>query len=392
MNRIVCTIVSNNYLAHASVLAESLARHEPETRFVTLLVDRPDESVDYEALPFELVSLDQLFPSVDGMAFRYTVLEFNTAVKPTLLLHLFEQTDADQIVYLDPDILVLDQLDPVWDALDTASVALTPHILEPLPDDDLIPNERSFLQCGVYNLGFAGFSRTDEALALLRWWQERLEWKCIRDVERGLFVDQKWMDLAPAYVERVAILRDPGLNVAYWNLPQRQVEGSEERWTANGSALRFFHYSGYNPWAPDVLSRHQDRWSFDQSPSVKPLFEDYGRRLLEHRHFDFHRLPYGFSQFEDGEEIPDFVRAYYRRVSEKEDRWQEPFAVGSGTFRDWLDGTGGGTRCPRFALALRESRPDLQRAFPHLPGESEHLLLEWMLEWGRTECSSTCHD
>ena len=59
---------------------------------------------------------------------------------------------------------------------------------------------------------------------LLDWWGVRLERDCIVDPERGFFVDQRWIDLVPGMADDFYVLRDPGFNVAYWNLPTRTVE------------------------------------------------------------------------------------------------------------------------------------------------------------------------
>ncbi len=96
-------------------------------------------------------------------------------------------------------------------------------------------------------------------MQLLDWWSERLATDCLVAPERGYFVDQRWMDLAPGLIPRLAILRDEGYNVAYWNLPSREVTRDGERYTVNGRPLRFFHFSGYDPDHPDRLSKHQDR-------------------------------------------------------------------------------------------------------------------------------------
>ena len=47
-----------------------------------------------------------------------------------------------------------------------------------------------------------------------------------------------------------SILRDPGLNIAHWNLPQRHVSYTGDTWYANGVRLRLYHFSGFDPDQP----------------------------------------------------------------------------------------------------------------------------------------------
>ena len=75
------------------------------------------------------------------------------------------------------------------------------------------------------------------------WWAERLATDCLVAPERGYFVDQRWMDFAPGLIPSLPVLRDPGYNVAYWNLPSRDVSATA-KYTVNGWPLRFFHFSG----------------------------------------------------------------------------------------------------------------------------------------------------
>src|SRR5689334_14285715 len=216
----ICTIIAKNYLAQARCLAESFYAQHPDGRMFVLLIDQPDGCFDPHDQPFTVVLVPEL--AIRGfaqMAFRYNVLELSTAVKPFFIEYLFDHADLAHLIYLDPDIYCYRPLTPLLDALQTHMLALTPHLLEPL-DDQHHPNELDILRVGVYNLGCIGLARGPELLAFLRWWQRRLERECVVDLSQGLFVDQGWIDLAPSLFAGVTIVRDPGCNVAYWNLAQ----------------------------------------------------------------------------------------------------------------------------------------------------------------------------
>ena len=164
------------------------------------------------------------------MCFRYTVLELNTAAQAVLLAHLFARHGFEKVVYFDPDILDPRRARRVSCArLDDAAILLTPHLTAPLPDDGLVPSEINILQAGTYNLGFVALARRASARALLRWWEARLADRCQMAVERGMHVDQKWIDLVPGFFDDVAIVRDPSWNVAYWNAPHRPIVRDGDR-------------------------------------------------------------------------------------------------------------------------------------------------------------------
>ena len=205
------------------------------------------------------MTIDEL--EIDGfarMAVMYNVLELSTAVKPWLLRWMLRD-GADGAVYLDPDMRVYAPLTEMFDAVREHGLVLNPHFTDPMPRDGRKPNEQDILIAGAYNLGFIGIGSGAFADALLDWWGVRLERDCIVDPERGFFVDQRWIDLVPGMAEDFHVLRDPGFNVAYWNLPTRTVERARR---APGTSRR-------RPAAAVPLQRLRRRPSRTCSPSTR---------------------------------------------------------------------------------------------------------------------------
>ena len=190
-------------MAYALTLGRSLRKADPNAEFVIFLADeRPDPTATPD-IEFELVPASELpLPYFSDMAVRYSIMEFNTAIKPACFKYLLGERGHVGAVYLDPDIYVLRPLDHVETALrEGANLVLTPHALSPL-DDGEDPDDLRILRTGAYNLGFAAFSRSKHSLAFLDWWDARLAKDCRVALDDGLFVDQKWMDLAPSYVSQ----------------------------------------------------------------------------------------------------------------------------------------------------------------------------------------------
>jgi hypothetical protein len=62
--------------------------------------------------------------------------------------------------------------------------------------------ETRSIQYGIYNLGFCALRDTSQTRRVVAWWGRRLENDCVIDFARGIFVDQKWADYFPAFIEK----------------------------------------------------------------------------------------------------------------------------------------------------------------------------------------------
>jgi hypothetical protein len=89
----------------------------------------------------------------------------------------------------------LDKLDQY---LENNAVLLTPHLDSPTPEDGKGPHFISMLLTGIYNLGFIALKKTPNAEAFLNWWETQLETLSVDEQQRGLFTDQKLVDIAPS--------------------------------------------------------------------------------------------------------------------------------------------------------------------------------------------------
>lgn len=291
----VFTICSRNFTAYARTLFESVHQHHPNAEMFMFLCDEIDSEYSESELPFKIVPLSDLgIPNVDEMAQRYNITEFNTAIKPYAFSYLFKKLGKEQIIYMDPDILVLSPLQEVVDEFAKgAECVLTPHILEPAENVEM--SDIKMLQFGIYNLGFLGLRRTNDVLKIVEWWERQLIDKCVINLPEGLFVDQKWADLFPAFIKRTSILHHPGYNVAYWNLSQRTIKLIDSEWYSNGELLRFVHFSGNNLKDPYFLSRHSGVLTRDNIGDLDYLLQSYRERLFTNGHAEYSKIPYTFN-------------------------------------------------------------------------------------------------
>ncbi len=289
------TICSKNFLGHARTLHQSIWPHYPDSRFFVVLCDRVDGLFDPAQEPFEFMYLEDLkLPNLSEMANRYNITEFNTAVKPFAFLRLMEDFRFASVVYLDPDLFFVDRMHEVDQLLaNGAEAVLTPHILQSAENDQI--HDRNILQYGIYNLGFLALRNTPSVRTFLQWWGRRLENDCVIRLEDGLFVDQKWADLLPAFVPGARILHHPGYNVAYWNLPQRRITRKADRWYANDQPLCFVHFSGNKLDDVTTFSRHSQQVTIDSIGVLRELLDAYRQEVYKQGHTYYRSLPYAYS-------------------------------------------------------------------------------------------------
>ena len=308
----IFTICSNNYLPMAKVLLASAIRYCPEA---TLYLCLADELSDAGLYPpnVNIVAAEELaIPDFRSFAFRYTIMEFNTALKPFMIRHLLRQ-GFDAVLYFDPDIEVFAPLDVVLDPLRASySFVLTPHICQPA-EGDAFPDDMGIMRAGIYNLGFLGVGVGPDTERLLRWWSSRLRYHCVSEQERGVFVDQKFIDLLPAFTNSVCIVRDTGCNVAYWNLQQRSLTQAGDQWLVDGRQLRFFHFSGIGIDDPTYLSKWTQAFrGAEISPPLRTLMRHYADQVLAGGYGAKPQPPYSYGYFSSGRPIPDKVRRMFR--------------------------------------------------------------------------------
>jgi hypothetical protein len=311
----VFTIASLNYLAYARTLLASVAASNPEHDRYLLLVDEPDGTIQLDGEDFTIVLAKDI--GIDGfheMAFKYDIMELNTAVKPFFIEWLLLRGNQN-VIYFDPDIYVYDRLNVITDELQQHSIVVTPHITTPLPAGDCsCPDEQEYLRAGTYNLGFIAVANTATGRAFTQWWSRKCRDYCFSELETGLFVDQKWVNLIHSFFDGIKILKHPGCNVAYWNLHERTCQNG----MINGSSLVFYHFSGIQLDHLESISKYQNRYSLKERPDLVSLFEAYKSELLAHGYNDFRALRYKYNFFSDGSAIPSYARVLYRLSVEKE--------------------------------------------------------------------------
>lgn len=384
---VVYTIVSKNYMHYALTVRESFLNKNKNTDFVIFLMDKimnKEELLIFNQLiedGVHIIGFDEVSNNVQKtyfseMLFKFTVLEMNTGLKPFAMEYLMNK-GYEKVMYIDPDIYFYQPIDKILSQLDKNDILLTPHMLKAY-DDEKQPSELAIMMAGTYNLGFLAIRNNLNTLNMVRWWQERLYKFGFSDIKNGMFTDQKWMDLTPSLYDNVNIFKDPGHNVAYWNMHEREIENKDGIWFVNEEPLVFFHFSGLPLYDINVVSKHQNRHSLNQFNHLKPLFQEYTDVVKSFAPSMFSKMQYYYN-FVAGSslKIDDFLRKGYKELFKITENptssCLENIDIISNYFFDKK------SMLNKHSRLLYDIREDLQIAFPNLDNSenSKKGFIDW---------------
>ncbi|NHM31133.1 hypothetical protein [Neobacillus terrae] len=308
---IFCTAVCANHMAKAITMAKSLKEHMPDSKLIVCLLElemmKEAESCPYfdeVVLPKEM-GIHEFYSFI----FKYSIYEAACAVKAQLLIYTMgKYPDREKFVYIDSDVKIYSRFKEIEEILKNEAIILTPHHLEPMDHiSEIIRIEENQLRVGSFNMGFIALRRSKEAEQFLKWWNERLYHFCYLDLKRGLFLDQKWIDLAPGLF-RVHILKHSGYNIGNWNLPKRNLYVEKGEKKVNGEALCFIHFSGIGSWFEQYLKEFVK----DKGNLLYSLLAEYKQDLEQAGNQKYKDRLWSFDYFWSGEYINQESRVIFR--------------------------------------------------------------------------------
>lgn len=304
-NHIVFTVCNLKYLDKALVLGKSLY----ETNSIILKIYIFDRKIDLSHLP-DYVSITWVEEIADDNfyvnAFKYDVIELTTAYKPFIAMHLAKRYPTNNILFFDPDIMIFQSLEEITNKLNNHDFVLTPHISE----IQYNPNENIHLQrFGFFNLGFFAFTPTENSINILNWWWTQCSELAFNEVHSGMFTDQKWMSLVPFYFNKILILRDKNLNVAWWNLKERQIQIHEGSFYIENEPLIFYHFSAFG--SNSKITKRDFDMGDNSDHILNNLANAYAINLSEFSFLKKIIRSYSFDYFNDGSYINPVLRRAY---------------------------------------------------------------------------------
>lgn len=237
--RYFCTLFDSNYLLKGLAMIRSLESYCPGARVFVLCMDEQTKYIlEHCDLPFvscitltEVENEELLKAKVNR-----GVAEYCWTLSSCFTWFVMHQCqEIDFITYLDADLLFYSDVEPLFDEIGDASIAIIEHRFTP-----------RLKQCevnGRFCVEWVSFRRDQQGLACLSRWREQcIEW-CYYRLEDGKMGDQKYLDDWPDRYSGCHILLHPGAGVAPWNYAQylfgKDAEGGIR---VENTPLVFYHF------------------------------------------------------------------------------------------------------------------------------------------------------
>lgn len=237
-----CTISTASHLYKVCALAESLSSQNHPFLLHVLVVDNYNGTAFKNCRNWKLSDI-ALSEGARTIIHKYSSNKdkLRWSLKPVFLKHLMEQVNAEKVIYLDNDLFFYSDYRFLFDLLDKHSFLLTPHYYKNNPKSEQNWLEANF-RVGLFNAGFVGVNK--RANNTLQWWADSCLYRCEKNTFRGLFDDQKYLDLIPVIEEDAYIVRHKGCNVAGWNTELCKREIVNEQVIIDGKfPIVFIHFN-----------------------------------------------------------------------------------------------------------------------------------------------------
>lgn len=267
---IIFTVCSINQLANAIVLGDSLKIQNSDYHFQIGLVDKQSNIPTNIQSPYPIIEVNLLnIKGFGEMSERYTHEELVADCKPFFTEYFLQKTE--KLIFIDCTSVIFQSISFVSDILDQSNIILTPQLLFA----NVHPDEKQILNSGIYHAGFIGLKKSDETLKFLKWWGKNTSTKGFKDLCKGLNKDQLWLEHVPAMYDGVYILKEAGVNIGYWNQPERNI-------TQLKLASKLYSINYRDGQFPKEYIEKLNKYSHKKLSKIKPTFgiEDSNKPTL----------------------------------------------------------------------------------------------------------------
>jgi hypothetical protein len=214
MKTALCTISTKSHILKSKALYNSVLQFF-EGDFCCLVTVSATMSWANDAIFHDLDVLKSI--GEFEVTKKYKGDKLRWALKPIYLKYLLLQ-GYEKVIYVDNDIYFFNSPNHLFEKLNSSTILLTPHFYPYNPTSNQNWLEANY-RVGLYNAGFIGVNQN--AIPVLDWWRDCCLYNVKKSFWRGLFDDQKYLDLVPVIFDNVEVIKDTGCNLAGWNFENR---------------------------------------------------------------------------------------------------------------------------------------------------------------------------
>jgi hypothetical protein len=221
MNPVLCTIVTPSHIYKGITNLMSLRMHDQEAKLYLIVTQPVNIQVDYiTVLPvsyfvekdYEAQLITQIYHNYPD-AIRW-------CMKPIVMRYLIKKYEDATVIYADADTYFFQRPNYLYLSLIKGGIFLTPHWRPLWPSTHLDEFRANFCD-GLFNAGL--IAANAQGINALNWWSVACISGCEHSRPKGIWGDQKYLDLMVIYFPETVICREPGYNVADWNVQIRDA-------------------------------------------------------------------------------------------------------------------------------------------------------------------------
>lgn len=199
--------------------------------------------------------------------------EFIFTLTPYIVCHALNKVqEGEQVVYLDADMMFFSSPASILENSKNFDISITPH--------NFSSHHKHKIKCGIYNVGWVGFSKNKEGIKCAKWWAEKcLEW-CYEVVEEDRYADQKYLNKFPSICKQALIINNKGFNCAPWNASNKSFKNHNEIFSVDGEQLILYHFSHVKRVSKHVIaSRLRQQYVINSCGLKAYVYKQYAIKL-----------------------------------------------------------------------------------------------------------------
>jgi hypothetical protein len=275
ITRHFCTLFDSGYLIKGLAMLRTLKEHCPDAHVHVLCMDQQTQTIltDLGLSHTTCIAL----ASVEDEALLAakldrSVAEYCWTLSPCLPWYVLQHNpQIDMVTYVDADLLFYSSLQPLFNEIDDASVAIIEH--------RFTPRLKHLEVNGRFCVEWVSFRRDEEGMACLaRWRDQCIEW-CYYRLEDKRMGDQKYLDEWPTLYSSLCILQHKGAGIAPWNYSQYQfAKNADGLITVDAVPLVFYHFHQFQLLDNGRFDRLSTFYT-SECAEPKAIYEEYEATL-----------------------------------------------------------------------------------------------------------------